>query len=290
MIKKSGLAVWGLVAAIIPYPAAAQIPGAIWTSLFDGSEVNFNIYSAKEDVYLNGGPGHGAGTNANGLAPDGLWVFMVTDPSGHTLLSTDAAQCRLVEVQNGIFSGVAGPCPHNEGAAIVGTPVQLLPYDDTPNNGGEYKVWLTPVGQYVCPLSEISCDDGNFGFINSESKTDNFKVNSIADEIDTRFFDRHGNILDNRMITWFDTVGASNNKWSYYDPSHVIMHEAHVEAPEVGKHYISIQNQPGCTVGSVFVDGVQTNTIGPQTVKVNVTKGMKNKGTFTIFVDVYCMD
>ena len=205
-------------------------------------------------------------------------------------MSTDNAVCRQVEVVDGVISGAAGPCPHVNGSAMVGTPVQLFPYDDTPNNGGEYKVWLTPVGHYVCDLSQISCDDGNFGFINSESKTDNFKVKSVADEIDTRFFDPQGHFLDNRMITWFDSVGASNNKWSYYDPSHVVIHEAHVEAPEVGKHHISIQNQPGCTVGTVFVDGVQTRTIGPQTVKVNVTNGMKKKGTFTVFVDVYCTD
>jgi hypothetical protein len=287
MLIKTVLAVGSLVTALITHPAAAQVSGAIWTSLADGGEVNANIYNAKEDVYLNGGPGMGAGSNSPGL-PDGIWVFMVTDPSGQTLLSQDAAECRQVEVTGGVFSGAVGPCPHTEGGAIVGVPVQLMPYADTPNNGGEYKVWLTPLDEYVCPLADVSCDGGNFGFINSESKTDNFKVNSVADEIDTRFFDPQGNFLDGRMITWFDTVGASNNKFSYEDLSHDIHHEAHVESPEVGKHYVSIQNQPGCTVGAVFVGGVQTHTIGPQTVKVNVTTGMKKKGTFTVFVDVYC--
>ncbi len=66
------------------------------------------------------------------------------------------------------------------------------------------------------------------------------------------------------------------------------MHEAHVEAPEVGNHYISIADQDGCKVGTVFVDGRKTKTEGPQTVSVRVTNGMKKKGEFTIFIDVYC--
>ena len=38
-------------------PAAAHEPsGAIFTTLADGSEVNFNIYPNKEAVYLDGGP------------------------------------------------------------------------------------------------------------------------------------------------------------------------------------------------------------------------------------------
>ena len=106
--------------------------------------------------------------------------------------------------------------------------------------------------------------------------------------IDTRFFDTDGNILDGRGITWTDTLGASNAKYSYYAPQIDVNHEAHVEAPEVGTHFISIQNQPGCTVGNVAVAGVNQKKAGPQTVPVRVTQGMKKKGTFTVFVDVTC--
>ena len=55
--------------------------GAIFTTLPDGSEVNFNIYSSKDLVYLDGGPGPGAPATAAGL-DDGTYVFQVTDPSG----------------------------------------------------------------------------------------------------------------------------------------------------------------------------------------------------------------
>lgn len=277
------------VATTLSAPVSAQVAGAIYTTLADGTEVNFNIYSSKNDVYLNGGPGKGAGSNAPGLVPDGIYVFMVTDPGGQTLLSTDNAECRLVTVSGGVITDTAGTCPHVEGSTSGGyATVQLMPYLDTPNPGGEYKVWLTPLASYACPLNVPSCDVGKFGFINSESKTDNFKVNAVADEIDTRFWDAYGNILDHRAITWFDTHGASNTKWSYYDPARVIMHEAHVEAPEIGTHFIKIANQPGCTVGDVYVAGSKTRTKGPQTVPVKITKGMKSKGTFTVWVDVIC--
>jgi hypothetical protein len=271
----------------------ANFDGAIWTTLGNGSEVNFNIYPSKEDVYLNGGPGKGAGTNANGL-PDGVYVFMVTDPSGGTLLSTDNAECRQVLAEDGHIKGSTGPaCRHQNGDTLASgaIPVQLMPYDDTPNNGGEYKVWLTPLASYACSLDVLSCDEGTHGFIHSDSKTDNFKVgDEDPDEIDTRF---HAGcfgcgFIDGLGIRWRDTHGASNNKYSYYEPEHFINHEAHVEAPEIGTHAIIIADQPGCTVGEVYVAGSKQRRRGPQTVNVKVTKAMKNKGTFTVFVDVVC--
>lgn len=276
-------------AALAAPPALANVSGAIYTTLSDGSEVNFNIYASKSDVYLNGGPGKGAGSNAPGLVPDGVYVFMVTSPDGQ-LLSTDIAECRKVQVTGGLVVGATGSCPHANGSlqAGGGTAVQLMPYADTPNPGGEYKAWLTPADKYVCPWDAVTCADGRNGFIDSESKTDNFKVNSVADEIDTRFFDLAGNVLDNRMVTWHDTLGASNVKWSYLDVARVIMHEAHVESPEIGTHYISIANQPGCTVGSVSVNGAKSKKTGPQTVAIHITKAMKSKGTFTMRVDVTC--
>jgi hypothetical protein len=286
----SVLSMLWLVAATLAAPSVfARVAGAIYTTVSDGSEVNFNIYASKSDVYINGGPGKGAGTNASGLVPDGVYVFMVTSPDGQ-LLSTDPAECRLVQVTGGIVVGSTGTCPHLTGTLQAGgaTAVQLMPYADTPNPGGEYKVWLTPLDMYLCPLELVTCDEGRNGFLPSESKTDNFKVNSVADEIDTRFFDSQGQVLDNRAITWFDTHGASNVKWSYLDAARVIMHEAHVESPEVGLHYISIANQPGCTVGAITVDGTKSRKTGPQTVPVRITKAMKNKGTFTFRIDVIC--
>jgi cysteine-rich repeat protein len=151
----------------------ARLSGAIFTTLVDGTRVDANIYQSKDDVYLDGGPGPGAPQMSAGL-PDGNYYFMVTDPSGKTLLSQDAIECREVVVEDGVISAVVvSGCQHLTGDdedhdAIT---VQLMPYDDTPNPGGEYKVWMTPVDEY-----DVSERNANFGFISSESKTDNYKV------------------------------------------------------------------------------------------------------------------
>ena len=173
------LAVAGLVAGALAAPVAvtaAPLDGAIWTSLSDGTSVNANIYANKSDVYLNGGPQNCG--NGNGL-PDGDYYFQVTDPSGATLLSTDAIKYRQVEVVNEVIAGVSGDGNHLEGATGCngGTPVQLMPYNDTPNNGGEYSVDLAPVGE-VQACEGFSADSATFNFLdcNTSSKNDNFKV------------------------------------------------------------------------------------------------------------------
>src|SRR3989442_3725032 len=93
-----GLAVVVLLGCSIP--VHAQLSGAIFTTLPDGSAVNFNIYASKSDVYLDGGPPPGAPSTAAGLA-DGAYVFQMTDPSGKTLLSLDPATFRQVTALNG---------------------------------------------------------------------------------------------------------------------------------------------------------------------------------------------
>lgn len=154
---------------------AAQFFGAIYTSMADGATVNGNVYENKEDVYLNGGPQN---MNANGL-PNGDYYFQVTDPSGATLLSTDAAVCRGVTVSGGVVMGAAqfsidAACAHANGNQNVNNgsvPVQLIPYNDTPNAGGEYKVWLITYG-----AATVGEDGITLLFTNDNSKTDNFKI------------------------------------------------------------------------------------------------------------------
>ena len=283
-----------LASAVLVIPAHAnQVSGAIFTTVSDGSEVNFNIYAAKTDVYLDGGPGPGAPQGAAGL-PDGIYVFMVTDPSGKTLLSTDIAACRRVQVSGGIFGALitSNPtcaAPHLQGTfGNGGIPVQLMPYNDTPNNGGEYKAWVTAVQNYTCPLTAVDCGSNVHGFIHDFSKTDNFKVKSkTVREIDSRFHDTNngGALIDGLMVTWTDTLGNTNNKWSYFNQALDVNHEAHVESPENGTHLITIQNQVGCTVDEVYVNGQLMPNLGPQTVSVKMLAGYKN---ITLFVDVNC--
>jgi len=107
------------VAAALVSVRANAPSGAIFTTVVDGSEVNYNIYQAKEDVYLDGGPGPGAPQTAAGL-DDGVYVFQVTDPSGKTLLSTDPVECRQFTIQNGIITSTApSSCPHSTGCCLA---------------------------------------------------------------------------------------------------------------------------------------------------------------------------
>jgi hypothetical protein len=271
---------------------ASAPSGAIFTTLADGSEVNYNIYDAKEDVYLDGGPGNGAPQTAAGL-DDGRYVFQVTSPSGKALLSTDPVLCRQFDVMNGIITNVVVTgCEHVTGLDKDhgATTVQLMPYLDTPSPGGEYKVWVTLLDDYVCntDLTIVDCGAKKqgiaHGFIPRHSKTDNYKVRSSIKEIDTRFHDSSGNLLDGLMVTWTDTLGASNNKWSYEDLLHDIHHEAHVESVEQGTHYITIADQAGCFVGVVYANGAALHKLGPQTVTVDVNGNWGD----TFFIDVYC--
>jgi hypothetical protein len=282
--------------------SATAPSGAIFTTVADGSEVNYNIYPDKEAVYLDGGPGPGAPQTAAGL-DDGTYVFQVTDPSGKKLLSTDEARCRQFVVTDGIITSVvATGCEHDTGLDVDhgATTVQLMPYLDTPNNGGVYKVWATKVEDYLCSLNVVDCGytagSNVHGFSPSDSKTDNFKVrNRVPQEIDTVFFsDTNGNnywdeetepALDGLSVTWTDTLGGKNNKSSYYRPDLDVNHEAHVEAPEPGAHRIAINSQPGCNVGIVTVDSMRQPEPGPQEVTVIFPKTTK---THTIFVHVQC--
>lgn len=182
------LLVGGLALVAVPRVQAGPFTGAIFTSLSDGTTVNQNIYAAREDVYLNGGPQHPTG---DGL-PDGIYFFQVTDPSGQVLLSTDDAINRQLQVINGVVAGaytVGVPDPHDNGdfnPANGSTPVQLFPFDFTPNPGGEYKAWLIQfkdeLGNIITdsqgdPVVTIDASDPKvLHFNNSASKTDNFKV------------------------------------------------------------------------------------------------------------------
>jgi hypothetical protein len=230
-------------------------------------------------------------------------VFQVTDPSGKKLLSTDAARCRLFDVANGIITNVvATGCQHKTGVDVDhgAITVQLMPYLDTPNAGGVYKVWATLVSNYQCSSNIVDCGykpgSNVHGFAPSDSKTDNYKVKAkVAQEIDTRFYvDANGNnnfddgetVLDGQQVLWTDTLGAQNAKSSYFNASLNVNHEAHIEAPEDGTHRIAIPPQAGCNVGLVDVGGVRQPEFGPQEVTVQFPKTTKS---LTIFVTVQCV-
>jgi hypothetical protein len=188
MLKAERLFLVSAVILLIGTPVAAQISGAIYTTNQTGSQVNGNIFSSKNHVYLNGGPGPGAPCTASGL-PNGPYYFQVTNPSGTALLSTDPITNREVIVSGGVITSTTGT--HQTRNGVCGSRiVALVPFADTPNPGGEYKVWLTPVGLYDPLLS------GFFGFLAPFSKTDTFKVKTSSGPIPaqsvirgTKFYD-----------------------------------------------------------------------------------------------------
>jgi len=137
--------------------AAAPMAGAVWTTDVNGNPINQNIYQYKIDVYLNGGP---KSSGAPGL-PDGWYYVKVTAPNGVLLgTSVGSPTPKPVQVVNGRFVQIY----------MLYDIVYWVPglgwkgYNDTPNNGNEYKVWVSM--------------DPNFA--NSASKTDNFKVRNAG--------------------------------------------------------------------------------------------------------------
>jgi len=295
-----------LAAPISPAAWAHAPSGAIFTTVVDGSEVNFNIYAAKEDVYLDGGPGPGAPQGAAGLDDD-TYVFQVTDPSGKTLLSQDAARCRQFVVTGGIITSVvATGCQHATGLDVDhgAITVQLMPYADTPNNGGEYKAWVVRLDDFLAGCAALGVANGlnvvdcgqaagnRHGFIPRHTKTDNFKVGRTNNlEIDTFFINEAtGATLAGRSVKWTDTLGSSNNKHSYNNPNWSTSDNlAHVEAVEAGVHQITIENQPGCTVVGIVCSDVSCGRWiqlpGPGTLDVPIKQ---NERLWTHGITVYC--
>lgn len=179
LLLAAGLAIGGNA-------SAAAINGAIFTTTADGQVVNGNNYDAKGDVYLNGGPTK-APCSA-GRIETGNYFFQVTSPSGATLLSTDLITDRGFSTLNGVIFGYSGP--HGQSVGPCGSDtVQLIPYDDTPNAGGVYKVWVTRQTDYY--------SNGN-RFAPGSTKTDNFRIKpSIVSETGTinayKFYDKNAN-------------------------------------------------------------------------------------------------
>lgn len=158
-----------------PSANADAINGAIYTSRADGTTVNANLYDSKDEVYLNGGPNNYPGCNGGDL-DDGDYYFQVTNPSGSVLLSDDGIEERKFRVAAGKISENLGTHPVATPAASCGSlAIQLMPYDDTPNNGGEYKVWITRTSDFAAACyPQLDC--GTDGFRGGSIKTDNFKV------------------------------------------------------------------------------------------------------------------
>jgi hypothetical protein len=126
------------------------VAGAAYTTFVDPAQclggspkgVNCNIYASKDGVYMSGGP-----TNGSYNLSDGSYYFTVLVPgtqnggfidgaTGNLSSPHDTALDRTFTITSSTIS-YAGP--HLVGTGLDGKPVvQLMPYDDTTNNGGVY--------------------------------------------------------------------------------------------------------------------------------------------------------
>ena len=91
------------------------------------------------------------------------------------MLSTDLAICRQLLVFNGRVVAAEGPaCQHPTGIpnSDGSTPVKLMPFNDTPNPGGNYKAWLIAKTNNTT----VAADGKHINFKNSDAKSEVFKV------------------------------------------------------------------------------------------------------------------
>ena len=151
--------------------SALALSGAVFTSNSDGTGIDLNIYDTKGAVYLTGGP-----CNGGSHLDDGQYYYQVTSPNG-VLLSSDAISERLITIDGGFIVSSTGHVTHDVACTTApAITVQLLPYDTTPNPGGEYKLTV------ATKTSVEDCkgfDSGSSTFEicgGAESKSDNYKV------------------------------------------------------------------------------------------------------------------
>lgn len=178
MKTRTSLAMLALLALLFAVETTFAITGAIYTTDSSCSGVNVNIFTSKNDVYLNGGPQGGG----SGL-PDGSYYVQVTEPNG-TLLGSSVSPPAPSSSQPFVVTGGNGNCIQLM-ASVYKASDGTLGFDDTTNAGGEYKVWVS--------MDPTFPAGGN--------KTDNFKVRVNAQPgrlCVTKFYDANANgIFDN---------------------------------------------------------------------------------------------
>ena len=231
------LALLGTHSAIAADPP--QLSGALFTTDVTGVPVNLNHYAAKEHVYLNGGPGINAPDDAAGL-PAGIYSFQVTDPSGKTLLSSDPVACRQVEVG---ADGVFGPSPRvgrvrtppAPTARTAAPPSSCSPTTTPPTTAASTRCGSRSPRTWTAMLRGTSTASSRARARPTTSRSRRRRSSRSTPGSGRR---TRPTPLTGSKAIWIDTVGASNIKYSEYNPAILAFHEAHVEAAEQGNHKI----------------------------------------------------
>jgi hypothetical protein len=174
---RKALLIVGIVGVGLVFAATAQakqvpVTGGVYTTVdtsidgtghcFNGNpSVNCNQYSAKQYVWLNGGP------SGARLGPDGQWMFAVIVPgsqpnpndgaTGNLSSPNDAYTNRTFVVSSGQIASYSGT--HTFDAA--NHMIRLMTYNNTTNNGGVYIMavcYLGPVGGPITyPVTASAC-------------------------------------------------------------------------------------------------------------------------------------
>jgi hypothetical protein len=179
--------------------------GAIFTTDANCDGTDLNNYESKDLVYLNGGPQN---TNAAGI-PDGDYYVKVTTPDGDLLGYTTTASVQVV-------GGNVVGCPQLSAILVTATDPLVSGYDDTDNDGGVYKVWMSK----------------DSAFPERGSKTDNFRVGDgitiekVGTLLVTKFYDANADGVFNNTDTvlegWKINVsfaGVTSQAYTTYEDS-----------------------------------------------------------------------
>lgn len=190
-------------------PVAFGAPGAIFTTDVACTGTNVNIFSSKEDVYLDGGP---VKDGAAGL-PDGSYYVRVTAPDGTPLgTSVGSSNDTPAVVEDGEFL----EC-YQLTQILIRNSNGLPGFDDTTNDGGVYKVWIS-----------TSSD-----FAGGTNKTDNFKVEQDGGGEDPeaatlnvlKFYDANANGIndDGQLIEGWQVNIANGISIDRFTPVSIIL-------------------------------------------------------------------
>ncbi|MBI2864038.1 MAG: hypothetical protein HYX94_05700 [Chloroflexi bacterium] len=227
--------------------AALPTTGTIFTTDAGCTGVDLNIYGAKSDVYLNGGPDR---PGTAGMA-DGWYYIRVTTPAGDVLGGQAAtATGGQAQVVAGKFVGCYQLTDilytASSGFTVKG-------YDDSWN--GEYKAWASQD-----PL-----------FSNNQSKTDNFRVKpSVAlpptAELKVKaFYDANANGIDDdgqALAGWKVNVHDGID-WDRYVPADMILTpDDYTVAGYKPIETNWVATTPSTTVLTLDAGDVKTVTIG----------------------------
>ena len=166
--------------------------------------------------------------------------------------------------------------------------VQLYPYDNTPNNGGVYKTWITPVRDFTCNDQDSSeyegeqansdpnyegCGEQWHGFVGAFVKTDNYKVKETGAEVDgllivKKFHDADFDGVKDETEEWvtgweIDVTDPLSTTNTYYTQVNIPV--VPISPPDV---YGVEEDEPtGTLLTATYVDDVDQSEANP----VNVT-------------------